>query len=127
MLTLYPLDIYRLWNFYEVNLVPVSATIEQYRTLSMENGMAYDAFIRNFIGNLILFLPLGFLLPSASPRLMVPKNIFVVFLLLSATIEIMQLVLRGYGIYRTVDIDDVILNTLGGMVGFGLFRTFHRD
>ena len=45
-------------------------------------------------------------------------------LLLSLSVESIQFLLRFFGNPRAVDIDDVILNTLGACVGFALYRSF---
>lgn len=74
-----------------------------------------DAFIRQVIGNIALFVPFGFFVS----KFIKLKNIFSAFfitLLSSATIETVQ-----YFIGRTFDIDDIILNVLGGILGFLLF------
>ena len=42
-------------------------------------------------------------------------------LIVSLTIEVVQL-----NIGRTFDIDDIILNTLGGLIGFILCKLFHK-
>ena len=72
-------------------------------------------FIRNIIGNILLFLPYGYF---ASDYLKSKKAIPICFLtaLISITIEIVQL-----KIGRTFDIDDCILNTIGGTLGFYLY------
>ena len=47
----------------------------------------------------------------------------------SAAIELAQLVaglaVAGY-LYRVVDVDDVILNVAGGLIGFGLWKAWER-
>jgi len=43
-------------------------------------------------------------------------------LLLSLSVESIQFLLRFFGNPRAVDIDDVILNTLGACVGFALYK-----
>ena len=73
-------------------------------------------FIKNIIGNILLFLPYGYF---ASDYLKSKKVLPICFLtmLVSLTIEIVQL-----NIGRTFDIDDVILNTCGGFLGFYLYH-----
>lgn len=74
-----------------------------------------DKFIKNIIGNIIMFIPYGFF---ASYFLKSKKIGVVTFLslIVSLTIEIVQL-----NIGRVFDIDDVILNTLGGMIGYLIY------
>lgn len=77
-------------------------------------------FIKNIIGNILLFLPYGYF---ASDYLDSKKVLPICFLtlLVTLTIEIVQL-----NIGRTFDIDDVILNTCGGMLGYSLYRLMEK-
>lgn len=72
-------------------------------------------FIRNILGNILLFLPYGFFASSYLDLKKVRSALGLTFLV-SVTIEIVQLYIG-----RTFDIDDVILNVLGGGLGFGLY------
>lgn len=74
--------------------------------------------IRNLGGNIILFVPLGFLLPRVFPRLQgLGKTLGCVAGIITC-VEILQLFsLLGY-----CDVDDLILNTLGAAMGYGLHR-----
>jgi glycopeptide antibiotics resistance protein len=76
----------------------------------------------NTLGNVALFLPLGVLLPLVSNRFRLLKRVLVVALCMSLSIEAIQFVLRFLGNPRAVDIDDVILNTLGGCLGFAVYK-----
>lgn len=73
-------------------------------------------FVRNIIGNILLFLPYGYF---ASDYLKSKKIWLICFLtgIVSLTIEVVQL-----NIGRTFDIDDIILNTIGGLFGYLLYR-----
>ncbi len=77
---------------------------------------------RQVVGNIVAFIPLGLLLPLASSRLAwawVP----LAGLALSVTIEACQLAISlavGYG-YRAADVDDVILNATGVLIGYSAF------
>ena len=72
-------------------------------------------FIKNIIGNIIMFIPYGFF---ASYYLKNRKFGTIAFLTLvvSTTIEFVQMYIG-----RVFDIDDIILNLVGGIVGFLLF------
>ena len=72
-------------------------------------------FIKNIIGNILLFLPYGYFAADyLKSKKVLPISILT--MLVSITIEIVQL-----NIGRTFDIDDVILNTLGGIFGCLLY------
>lgn len=76
-------------------------------------------FLYLFIGNLIWFVPLGFLLPLLTNAK--ASTIFYGFLL-SLCIEVSQYIF-GTGVS---EVEDLILNTLGTAIGYGLFLLFRR-
>jgi glycopeptide antibiotics resistance protein len=70
------------------------------------------------IGNLLLLFPLGFLLPLCFRKL---QNVYLVGLIVMAAsiiIEFLQF-LFGVGI---PNIDDILLNTAGGVIGYGGYK-----
>jgi len=67
----------------------------------------------NVMGNILLFLPLGAALCLLGFR--IRTTIFIAFSL-SALVELTQLFVPG----RTTSVDDVLLNTLGALVGHAL-------
>ena len=72
-------------------------------------------FIRNVVGNIVLFIPYGFI----ASYLLKNKRFSVITILtiiVSVTIETVQ-----YYIGRVFDIDDIILNVIGGIVGFLIY------
>ena len=70
------------------------------------------------IGNLVMLLPLGIYIPLMFPKLSGFFRVFIICLLVSISIELMQLITN----VRSTDIDDVILNTSGAIVGYILYR-----
>lgn len=68
-------------------------------------------------GNIIMFLPWGFFLPLLWERFRHPGPAALSCLLLTACIETGQLF-----IHRMVDVDDLLLNWLGGMAGWVAWR-----
>lgn len=75
----------------------------------------------NLGGNIALLVPLGLLLPFVYPNITWKKNL-VLAVAAGLAIETMQTVLR-VGIF---DIDDVILNALGVMLGYWAFIVLAR-
>lgn len=68
--------------------------------------------ISNVIGNLCLFIPIGFLFPFASKKVSLKR--FIIFVLsLILVIEAVQ-----FYVGRSADIDDVILNLSGALCGY---------
>lgn len=79
-----------------------------------------SSFFRNVIGNLIMFMPYGFFV-SYFLKLDKKRQIFSMSLLVSFTIEITQLVIG-----RVFDVDDILLNVCGGLLGYGVYRLIHN-
>ena len=73
----------------------------------------------NAKGNVLLFFPLGVLLPLLWRRLRF-WNVILIAIAVSVSIETLQYVSRVWGSYRLADINDVILNTLGACIGLAL-------
>jgi glycopeptide antibiotics resistance protein len=101
------------------NLVPFHTLAIYWRNLGSEFWM------RNLFGNLALLLPLGLLGPIALPALRRWWRIALVALLYSVAIEVIQLAVPD----RSADIDDVIVNLAGAVLGYAAFlvmRLFRR-
>jgi glycopeptide antibiotics resistance protein len=91
---------------------------------SLPTGSRAQGFCaRNARGNLLLFIPLGILLPLLWRRLRFWRGIQIA-IALSCSIELLQLLSRVWGSYRTADINDVILNVVGAGLGLGLASLF---
>ncbi|WP_420802078.1 VanZ family protein [Tumebacillus flagellatus] len=75
-------------------------------------------------GNVLLFCPFGFLLPIAAPRLNF-TTVLLRCIVFSILLELVQLILDTvlHYNYRTCDVDDVLLNTVGVAIGY-LICTF---
>lgn len=80
------------------------------------------AVFSNLVGNVAIFMPFGFLLPSLRPRKR--KFIFTALLgfLLSLSVECVQLITRT----GCFDVDDIFLNTVGGVLGYLIFALVQR-
>jgi len=77
-------------------------------------------FYRNVIGNIVLFIPFGFL-TSYYLDLDKKRYNFLLSLLVAVTIELIQL-----RIGRAFDIDDILLNIVGSFIGYLLYRLIDR-
>ncbi|GAE35728.1 VanZ family protein [Halalkalibacter akibai] len=73
--------------------------------------------LRILVGNVILFMPLGFLLPTVWKKARRFSFILLAGFLLSLLIEVSQFLFT----HRVANVDDVILNTLGAMIGYLIF------
>jgi len=93
------------------NLVPFKSILPY---LLGERGFMIACI--NIIGNIVLLVPIGFLVPFVY-RNMTWKKSIILAVAAGLTIEGMQALLH-VGIF---DIDDIILNGLGVMVGYWVF------
>lgn len=74
------------------------------------------AVFSNLFGNILIFVPFGFFIAMASSSRSFFKALFN-SLGLSMCVEILQLVTR----VGSFDVDDILLNTIGGMLGYIVF------
>jgi glycopeptide antibiotics resistance protein len=70
--------------------------------------------IENLAGNVIGFIPFGFILPLLMKKFQRLSAVMLASFCLSLTFEILQLLFE----FGSFDVDDLILNTLGGMLGY---------
>ena len=83
-------------------------------------GPAVPAFCeRNAWGNVLLFFPLGLLVPLVWRRIGFWRGMPIA-IAVSASIELIQHLSRAWGSYRSPDVNDVILNALGACLGLGV-------
>ncbi|MGN1305224.1 MAG: VanZ family protein [Oscillospiraceae bacterium] len=93
----------------ELNIIPFK-TIYHYITLLSADDIKLRIQAKiNFLGNIGLFLPLGVYLSFSKNS----KQTIIRVFLFSLVAEIIQLILN----LGTFDIDDIILNTIGGFIG----------
>ncbi len=77
----------------------------------------------NLVGNVVIFIPLGYFLPRLFQTM---KNVFctmAVSLCLIVGIETFQLI-SGFGVF---DVDDILLNSMGALIGYLIFRLFCKN
>lgn len=102
---------------YHYNLTPFA---EIGRYMHYIDQIGYYNVIINLVGNVVCFVPLGLALPI----LMTQKNRFFptvgICFLASVFVEILQLLTK----LGTCDVDDVLMNTVGGLIGCILFYVF---
>ncbi len=102
----------------KVRLIPGRVIYDSVRKLLRRHNIGY--FLINFVGNIALFLPLGFFPPLLWQNVSL-KSAALIGFAVSAFIELCQLPLP-----RDFDVDDLILNTLGAVLGWLLTRAVRR-
>jgi glycopeptide antibiotics resistance protein len=100
-----------------LNLVPIVDLLEGFRPRADAPPGAFSFYLQDTIGNLLLFFPLGVLLPVLWDRFRSVGQVLIVAGAASFLIELTQYLWQFLGGVRTADIDDVILNTLGAGIG----------
>ncbi len=99
----------------KIHLRPGHTILPQLRALPSSKALT------PLLGNTLLFAPWGFFLPLLWRRFRSPWRMAAMALLLTCTIEGVQLFIGRY-----VETDDVLLNFLGSMLGAGLWACLHR-
>lgn len=118
------LDIrFRSTELHSLNLVPFKTILSQLTGNIPELGETerYSVGLINLLGNIFLFLPVGFLLPLIRMQYHRLRSVLLFSVLFSCIIEVIQ-----YFIGRSVDIDDVILHSMGTIIGYGLWAISKR-
>ncbi|MDF0726629.1 VanZ family protein [Cytobacillus sp. S13-E01] len=96
---------------YMYNFMPFS-TVKNY--IIHYEYFPFSTWIINLAGNIGVFIPFGIFLPLLFPIL---RNIFrfiIIFIIGITMIESIQLVSKR----GSFDVDDIILNTVGALIGF---------
>lgn len=104
MMLLFRIVTFQDVNYSEFNIIPFK---EMFRY-----PFGSKLFIKNVIGNMLMFVPYGFFISYIS-REKKPFSVILLSLFASFTIEITQ-----YRIGRVFDIDDILLNLIGGILGY---------
>ncbi len=73
------------------------------------------AFVYNVIGNIALFVPFGFIL-SYFIKAKKIRHVVIPSFIVSLSAELIQ-----YQIGRAFDVDDILLNTIGALIGFMVY------
>lgn len=84
----------------------------------MRYNMGSRLFFKNVIGNMVMFLPYGFFVSYYLDNKKLSLT-FTLTLITSIAIETVQLIIG-----RIFDIDDIILNVIGGTLGFYIYHIF---
>jgi glycopeptide antibiotics resistance protein len=101
----------------EVDLIPLASI----RDVLLHGSRFAQVWILG--GNVLTLAPFGFLLPFAAPALATWRRMAVAALLFPVGIELAQLAVSlalGYS-YRVTEVDDVLLNFVGILLGFAAY------
>ena len=112
ILCLFQVVTYRDISFQGINYTPFKEIFRY--------DIGSSLFYRNVLGNMILFLPFGLIVGYFVDTKKF-RYVIVLSLIASLSIEFIQL-----AIGRVFDIDDVLLNITGSVVGFALYRLIYK-
>ena len=94
---------------------------------TLPRGSTARAFcLHNARGNVMLFFPLGVLLPLVLRRVRFWRGMRIA-LAISVSIELLQYLSSAWGSYRAADVNDVILNVAGAALGLALVSLLARS
>lgn len=99
------------------NVIPFKVMFETYNEVFVQGHINY--FLINFLGNIIMFMPIGFF--TALLWKLSNKKVIAIGFFFSLLIESCQLFLT-----RGTDIDDLILNTIGTILGLLLYKIMDK-
>ena len=103
------------YSTYRYNLIPFE---EIRRFILYRDYVSTEAFLLNLLGNLLVFFPVGILIPLWRTKKTGCIRIMLYTFLFTLSIETMQLITR-VGVF---DVDDLLMNTLGGIGGWVCYR-----
>lgn len=105
----------RLSTGARINLIPFRSIRAFFRHFQ------FDTFMVNIVGNIVMFIPWGFGLPLLWKKRQSVFSAIFFSALLPLFIETVQLFIG-----RSVDVDDLILNFVGGILGFILYSLYKK-
>lgn len=124
-------------NNISYNIIPFNLLIEGIKKLviilrqysdTISIWLVLKNIFTGFICNIILFLPLGFLMPIIKRKVDNTKRIVIIGFSISFIIELFQLLssIAGLTYDRIFDVDDIIANVIGSVIGFVIYKTMQK-
>ena len=99
---------------YRINLKPFYEIKRSWKLFFQDTHKYFHYFMINFVMNIVAFVPFGFMMPIIRPARKSFWWVLFYSLLLTVTVELMQLFLKA----GTCDVDDILLNVCGGVAGY---------
>jgi glycopeptide antibiotics resistance protein len=100
------------------NFIPFK-TVFHYAKIASTGSLEFiGLFLWNIMGNLVMLLPLGAVLPCLFRRIDRFWKVVITVTVTIILIELAQLILR----VGVIDIDDLILNLSGAMIGYAILK-----
>jgi glycopeptide antibiotics resistance protein len=83
--------------------------------------MGVQRMISQLVMNAIMLIPMGFMLPIVFKKMRKLYKTVLCVALFIVCVETVQ-----YFIGRSADVDDLIMNTLGGMIGYAIYAVLNK-
>ncbi|MBR1377223.1 MAG: VanZ family protein [Bacilli bacterium] len=114
--------VYILCLFYVVTFQDVSWSSSNFTPFKeiLRYNIGSKMFYKNVLGNMVMFVPFGFFV-SYFLKLKKIYFINVLTIITSVTIEITQLLIG-----RVFDVDDLLLNLVGGIAGYLIYKLIKK-
>ena len=103
---------------YRYNFTPFKEIL---RFWNYRGQLGVRVVVVNLLGNIGAFVPFGLFVPIISIKLRKAWKVILLGMLLSTAVEFVQLITK----VGSCDIDDLILNTFGTMIGYLIFSVCH--
>ena len=107
---------------FEITGIPVISEITQNPDINLIPFLDIFSDYKQYLANVILFVPLGFFFPLSWKENKSLLRTILFGLSLSLTIEFLQI----FTLSSITDINDLMTNTLGTLIGYGLFRILNH-
>ena len=111
------------YDEYRYNLTPFKE-IQRFCTRVKEKD--YAVFFVNIVGNIVLFMPFGYLFCSLNERRYKNKKVIMPFIYMFVAASLFCIVVETCQLLSRVgvfDVDDIILNITGAILGFCVYIT----
>jgi len=118
----YPIPIREILKGHQI---PISYKIKSSNFIPLKSifqflfkGNNIKISLENVLGNIVVFVPFGFLLPTLLDR----TNKFKIVVLSSFILSLMFEVIQLFTVLGDFDVDDILLNTIGGILGYLFYK-----
>ena len=111
---IYILCLFQIVTFEDQSLYISGNNLVPFKEI-MRYQLGSRLFIKNVVGNVVMFIPYG-LFASLFTKIEKPFHAICLVFFASVTVETTQLLIG-----RVFDIDDIILNVIGGFLGYGIY------
>lgn len=106
-----------------LNLIPFDTILYFIRLLFSHSSAMVIHAVKNLVGNVVMFFPLGFCLPWCFSSCGTLRKTLCVSAACITTVEIIQVTtLRGF-----CDIDDLMLNLIGVWIGYMIYKRIAKN